>query len=98
MALSLVSVVETLRIMRARLSANSMRTLRRPPSRDRQSGAVAVLVGIALLAMIGITGLALDLGKLYVVKSELQNSADACAIPGIGGDLQRVRQHRVQCR
>ena len=66
--------------MRARLSANSMRTLRRPPSRDRQSGAVAVLVGIALLAMIGITGLALDLGKLYVVKSELQNSADACAL------------------
>ncbi len=41
---------------------------------------MAVLVGIALLAMVAITGLALDLGKLYVVKSELQNSADACAL------------------
>ena len=53
---------------------------RRSPDRRRQSGAVAVLVGIALVAMVGITGLALDLGKLYVAKSELQNSADACAL------------------
>jgi len=53
---------------------------RRPPLRCDQSGAVAVLVAIALLAMVGITGLAIDLGKLYVVKSELQNSADACAL------------------
>lgn len=66
--------------MSASLSLEAMRTLRRPPSRDHQSGAVAILVGIALLAMVGITGLALDLGKLYVVKSELQNSADACAL------------------
>lgn len=53
---------------------------RRPRQHQRQSGAVAVLVGIALIAMVGITGLALDLGKLYVAKSELQNSADSCAL------------------
>ncbi len=57
-----------------------MHRLHRLPRRRKQSGAVAVLVGIAMLAMVGITGLALDLGKLYVVKSELQNSADACAL------------------
>ena len=66
--------------MRARYSAQVRRTPKRPSRRARQSGAVAVLVGIALLAMVAITGLALDLGKLYVVKSELQNSADACAL------------------
>lgn len=66
--------------MRAPLFVQRMHPMKRSPSRDRESGAVAVLVGIALMAMVGITGLALDLGKLYVVKSELQNSADACAL------------------
>lgn len=48
--------------------------------RRRQQGAVAILVGLSITAMIGFAGLALDLGKLYVVKTELQNSADACAL------------------
>lgn len=46
----------------------------------RQQGAVAIIVGLALAVMIGFVGLALDLGKLYVTRSELQNSADACAL------------------
>ncbi|QVN22876.1 pilus assembly protein TadG-related protein [Burkholderia pyrrocinia] len=46
----------------------------------RQRGAVAIIVGLALAVMIGFVGLALDLGKLYVTRSELQNSADACAL------------------
>lgn len=33
-----------------------------------------------MVAMIGMAGLALDLGKLYVAKAELQNAADACAL------------------
>lgn len=53
---------------------------RRPPQRQREQGLVAVLVAISLLAMVAMTGLALDLGKLYVVKNELQNSADSCAL------------------
>jgi Flp pilus assembly protein TadG len=48
--------------------------------RRRQGGAVLVLVALAMIALIGFVGLALDLGKLYVTKSELQNSADACAL------------------
>ena len=49
-------------------------------SLHRQRGAVAIIVGLALAVMIGFVGLALDLGKLYVTRSELQNSADArCA-------------------
>ena len=54
----------------------------RPAARGmrRQRGAVAVIVAIVLAVLIGFVGLALDLGKLYVTRSELQNSADACAL------------------
>lgn len=48
--------------------------------RGKQRGAVAIIVAIALVALVGAVGLALDLGKLYVAKSELQNGADACAL------------------
>lgn len=47
---------------------------------QRQQGAVAVIVAISIVVIVGIVALALDLGKLYVAKSELQNSADACAL------------------
>jgi hypothetical protein len=48
--------------------------------RRRERGAVLVLVVLSMIALIAFVGLALDLGKLYVAKSELQNSADACAL------------------
>ena len=46
----------------------------------RQRGAVAVVVGIAIVVLIGMIGLALDLGQMFVNKTELQNAADACAL------------------
>lgn len=46
----------------------------------RQRGAVAIIVGLSLAVLIGFAGLALDLGKLFIAKTELQNSADACAL------------------
>jgi len=49
-------------------------------SRRKERGAVAIMVALAIVALIGFVGLALDLGKLYVVKSELQNSSDSCAL------------------
>jgi hypothetical protein len=49
-------------------------------TRRTQGGAVAVIVALSLAVLIGVVGLALDLGKLYIVRSELQNSADACAL------------------
>jgi Flp pilus assembly protein TadG len=48
--------------------------------RHNQRGAVAIIVGLTLAVLIGFAGLALDLGRLYVNKSELQNAADACAL------------------
>lgn len=47
---------------------------------QRQRGAVAVIVGLSIVALIGFVGLALDLGKLFITKTELQNGADACAL------------------
>lgn len=51
--------------------------------RETQGGAVAIVVAMALIAMVGIVGLALDLGKLYVARAELQNAADACALAAV---------------
>jgi Flp pilus assembly protein TadG len=48
--------------------------------RDSERGAVAVLVAVLLAVLIGAVGLALDLGRLFIVKTELQNASDACAL------------------
>ncbi len=52
----------------------------RRPQRQREKGVVAILVGMTIVVMVGMVGLAIDLGQMYVSKTELQNSADACAL------------------
>lgn len=52
--------------------------------RSRQSGAAAVLVALLMVVFLGIAALALDVGYLYVVRTELQNAADAAALAGAG--------------
>lgn len=47
---------------------------------SRQRGAVALVVGLTLAVLLGAIGLALDSGHLYLTRTELQNSADACAL------------------
>jgi hypothetical protein len=47
---------------------------------NRQRGAVAVMVAVAMIALVGFLGLVIDLGRLFVIKAELQNAADACAL------------------
>lgn len=51
-------------------------------SRKRQRGAVAIMVGFMIVALIGFLGIVIDLGHLYVRKTELQNAADAAALAG----------------
>lgn len=48
--------------------------------KNRQGGAVAVMVGISIIVLVILLGLVVDLGHLYVAKTELQNAADACAL------------------
>jgi len=62
------------------------------PGRER--GAVAVIIALTLAGLIGFMGLALDLGKLFVAKSELQNSADACALAA-ARELSGANEHQL---
>jgi hypothetical protein len=54
---------------------------RRPRLRD-QKGAIIVVAALCLMMILGIAGLAVDLGYLYVVRCELQRAADAGAMAG----------------
>lgn len=38
------------------------------------------MVGVSLLVLVGVFGLAVDSGQLYINKAELQSAADACAL------------------
>jgi len=49
-------------------------------SATHQRGAIAIIVAISLAALVGFVGLALDVGHLFITKTELQDAADACAL------------------
>ncbi|MFP5405356.1 MAG: enoyl-CoA hydratase-related protein, partial [Gammaproteobacteria bacterium] len=48
--------------------------------RWRQEGAIAIITGLTIAVLIGFLGIGVDLGRLFVVKSELQSAMDACAL------------------
>lgn len=47
---------------------------------QHQRGAVAIIVALCLVVLVGMIGLVVDLGHMFVIKTELQNAADACAL------------------
>ena len=47
---------------------------------SRQGGAIAVMIAMSLVVLLAFLGVVLDLGRLLVIKTELQNAADACAL------------------
>lgn len=49
-------------------------------SRQCQRGAVAIIVGICIVVLVGMIGLVVDMGHLFVFKTELQNAGDSCAL------------------
>lgn len=51
-------------------------------TKDEQ-GVTMVLVAIALLALLGMAGLAIDVGQLVVAKAQLTRAADAAALAGV---------------
>jgi len=53
-----------------------------PHGMQRQRGAVALIVAICLVLLVGMLGLVLDLGHLYVTRTELQNAADSSSLSG----------------
>ncbi len=52
--------------------------MQRAPS--RQSGAILMMTILFLILLLGFAALALDLGRLYVLRTEMQNAADAAAL------------------
>lgn len=50
----------------------------------RQDGGVAIIVALVLTTLFAVGGVVLDLGHLFVNKTELQNAADACALAAAG--------------
>ena len=50
--------------------------------RNRQRGVVAVILGIAAVALFAFMGIAVDLAYTYSRKTELQNAADAASLSG----------------
>lgn len=55
-----------------------MYAARRSPQRQR--GSVIVMVTVALILMLALAGLIVDMGRMFIIKSELQNATDACAL------------------
>ncbi len=50
-----------------------------------QSGSVAMVTGIAIFLLLGCVALAVDIGHMVMVKSQLQKAADAGALAGARG-------------
>ena len=75
----------------------------RHASHHRQQGAIIVTVSLLLLFLLGFIAFALDFGKLFVVKGELQTAMDSCALaaaqeldlqPSIGGGPSAIDRAR----
>ena len=65
------------------------RIRRRPGSRNKRRAVTVVMMAIGLVAVIGLCGLAVDVGHVCVARSELKRSADAGGDGRSGGDAGR---------
>jgi len=50
-----------------------------------KSGQSMVWVGVSLTGLLAMAGLTLDVGRAYVVRSQLQSVVNACALAGVNG-------------
>jgi hypothetical protein len=54
--------------------------MRLPATRPRERGFVLVTVGVCFVAMLAMLGLAVDLGRMYIVRNESQAYVDAASL------------------
>lgn len=52
--------------------------------RKKQEGAVAIMVALLMVVLLGFAALAIDIGNLMVARAETQNAADATALAAAG--------------
>jgi len=68
-----------------------------PTSAKKQQGVVAVVITIGMVALLAVTGLALDSGHMLMNKTRIQNAADAAALAAArtlqttSGDMNQAR-------
>lgn len=75
--------------------------LRQRASSSRQRGAILAITAIMLVVLVGIAALALDMGRVLVLRSEMQNAADAAALAGaveLNGKADALDRARVAAR
>ena len=48
--------------------------------RHEQRGVIAIVAALTLIVLVAMAGLVLDLGRLFIIKAELQGAADACVL------------------
>src|SRR5205823_8453046 len=53
---------------------------RKVVNRRRQKGAIIITTCLMLLFLLGFMAFALDFGRLFIVKTELQTAMDSCAL------------------
>jgi uncharacterized membrane protein len=57
----------------------------RSQTRRAQRGFVLIVTAIAITFLLGVAGLAIDLGRMYVIRAELQSFTDAAALSAAAG-------------
>ncbi len=62
-----------------------MRLFKSKAVRERERGSVLAMSALGMMSFLLATGLCVDIGHFYLVKSELQNAADAAALAGASG-------------
>lgn len=71
-------------------------TSQKPGGRSRQRGYVLVALSLGLVFILGMSGLAVDIGRMYVTKSEAQSFVDSAAfsaalqLDGTAGGITRA--------
>jgi hypothetical protein len=86
-----------------RLTALGARLRARLRGRDGERGAVAVVVALLLVPLLGFAAIAVDVGALYAERARLQTAADAAALAvardcalGACGDMQATATQLVE--
>lgn len=76
------------------LRSYTPRPTRRP---KRQRGAMMVLVGSILVVLTGFAVLAIDVGRVFIVRNELQNVADSAALAGANCMMRNAAPSSANC-
>ncbi|MBI3949405.1 MAG: Tad domain-containing protein [Acidobacteria bacterium] len=63
-------------------------------NRKAELGAVLLIAAAGLVALLGATALAVDIGYFFLVKNQLQNTADAAALAGAKGLIVEPQNYR----